>query len=212
MILILLVFLDKQAFCDPHRVACPALFCLHRDLSQLDPTPFRLVQCRAFATLPEGHTGLVPGAYHLLAGRMPVAEATREELVLSARQAFQQLIPVPPKLVGSLLEHGKGHLAWQVRWLCTGVWPTLSQLLVLQGHDPFEVWRLPKPEAIALLPATSPAAGAIRAFLQAARSYYPTEQSTEDGLQVIATGMAFMQAAHGWWQEHESTCHPQTSG
>jgi hypothetical protein len=83
-------------------------------------------------------------------------------------------------------------------------------LPVLQGHDPFKVWRLPKPEALALLPATSPAKGAIRAFFQAARTYYPTEQSTLEGLQVIATGMASLQAAHSWWQEHESTCHPQT--
>ena len=141
---------------------------------------------------------------------MPVAEATREELVLSARQAFQQLIPVPPKLLGSLLEHGNGHLAWQVRWLCTGIWPTLSQLLVLQGHDPFEVWRLPKPEALALLPATSPAGGAIRAFFHAVQTYYHTEQSIEEGLQVIATGVAFVQIAQGWWQEHENTCHPPT--
>lgn len=141
---------------------------------------------------------------------MPVAEATHEEFVLSARQAFQHLIPLPPKLLSSLLEHGKEHLVWQVRWLCTGVWPTLSQLLVLQGHDPFEIWRLPKPEAIALIPATAPAGGAIRAFFHAARTSYPTEQSTEEGLQVIATGMASLQAAHGWWQEHESTSHPQT--
>jgi hypothetical protein len=102
----------------------------------------------------EGHTGLVPGAYHVLAGNIPVAEATREELSLSARKAFAYLIPLPLSLIVSLLEQGKGHLAWTIRWLCTGVWPTLYQLLILQGHDPFAVWRLPKPQALTLLPAS----------------------------------------------------------
>jgi hypothetical protein len=199
----LLLFLNPKDFAIPTGLPLETYLALRHDPSFLDLTPFRSIQCRAFATFPEGHTGLVPGAYHVLAGNIPVAEATREELSFSARKAFAYLIPLPPSLIVSLLEQGKGHLAWTIRWLCTGVWPTLYQLLILQGHDPFAVWRLPKPQALTLLPVDVPPGQAIRAFYQAVLTYYPAEQSTEDGLRVIATGVTFLQAAHRWWQEHK---------
>jgi len=201
----LLLFMDPKDFAIPAGLPLETCLALSRDLSSLDLAPFRLIQCRAFATFPQGHTGLVPGAYHLLAGKMPVAEATREELYLSAQSAFESLIPVPPSLIGNLLEQGKGRLAWDIRWLCTSVWPTLSQLLVLQGHDPFEIWRLPKPQALTLLPVDLPTGQAIRAFYQAVLTYFPSEESTEDGLRVIATGVTFLQTAQRWWQEHRRT-------
>ena len=106
-----------------------------------------------------------------------------------------------PRFVG-LVVHGSA--------LKGGFFPGCSDIDLLLFLDqqafasPFEIWRLPK------LPATSPVRGVIRAFFQAARTYYPIELSIEEGLQVIATGMAFLQAAHGWRQEYESTCHSQT--
>jgi len=87
---------------------------------------------------PEGHTGPIPGAYPILAGRLPVAEATRNQLQESARKRIATLNPLPKYIVDSLLESGKGRLSWNIRWLCTDVWPTVYQALILQGPSYYE--------------------------------------------------------------------------
>jgi len=175
-----------------------------------EPTPFCLIQCRAFAMFPEGHTGLVPGAYHLLAGRMPIAEATLEELVLSARQTFQQLIPLPPKLLGSLMEHGKG--IWRGRY--GGCVPVSGQHSIsswfCRATIPLRCGDCRNQRRSHCFLPRAPQEGPFARFFKRRGPTTPTEQSIEEGLQVIATGMVSLQAAHGWWQEHESTCHPQT--
>jgi hypothetical protein len=119
--------------------------------------------------------GPVPGVYILLAGKLPVAEATNEQLWESARARIATLSPLPQYLVGSLLEHGKGRLAWHIRWLCTDMLPTVYQVLVLQGHDPFSMWRLPKPHAMDLLPPDTSLGQTLRAFDRAVHIYYPSE-------------------------------------
>jgi hypothetical protein len=117
------------------------------------------------------------------------------------RRTFQQLITLPPRLLGSLLEHGKGHRMGQVRWQCTGVWLTPSDPGFAGPRSLYEwkLWRLPK---LALLSATSPAGGPFARF---SSDKNPTLQSGPSlmGLQVIATGMAFLQTAHGWLQEYK---------
>ena len=177
---------------------------IQRAMSQIDPAPFRYIQCYPHSNmLPEGQTGPVPGAYLLLAGRLPVAEATRSQLQESAREKIAALNPVPQYILGCLLEHGKGRLSWNIRWLCTDVWPTVYQVLILQGHDPFSIWSLPKPQAIELMPHDTPLGQTIRAFYSAAQSYYPSEKSMEKGLAVIETGIAFLQSVKAWWLKHE---------
>jgi len=60
-------------------------------------------------------------------------------------------------------------------------------------------------QALTLLPVDLPTGQAIRAFYQAVLTYFPSEESTEDGLRVIATGVTFLQTAQRWWQEHRRT-------
>jgi len=43
----------------------------------------------------------------------------------------------------------------------------------------------------------------VRAFYQAAQTYYPLEKSIEEGLAVIETGIAFLQSVKAWWLEYE---------
>lgn len=181
---------------------------IQRDISQIDPDPFRYIQCYPISDmLPEEHTGPVPGAYHILAGRLPVAEATRSQLQESARKRIATLNPMPKYIVDSLFESGIGRLSGHIRWLCTDVWPTVYQVLVLQGHDPFTVWSLPKPEAIALMSPDTPLGQTIRDFYQAVQTYYPYEQLLTEALAVIETGIAFLQSVKAWWLEHERVLH-----
>ena len=106
---------------------------------------------------------------------------------------------------GKFLRSGIGRLSWNIRWLCTDVWPTVYQVLVLQGHDPFTIWSLPKPQALELLSPDTSLGQTIRAFYQAMQTYYPYEQLLVEALAVIETGIAFLQSIQSWWLEHEQS-------
>lgn len=72
------LFLDERAFGDHHELPFAICLAIQRDLAQIDQAPFRYIQGRAFSmTLSAGQMGPVPGAYLLLAGKLPVAEATK---------------------------------------------------------------------------------------------------------------------------------------
>jgi hypothetical protein len=194
------LYLDNRDFPVPLEI----YLSIQKEISQIDPAPFRYIQCYPHSNmLPEGHIGPIPGAYLLLAGRLPIAEATRSQLQESARKRIAALDPMPKYIVDGLLESGIGRLPWNIRWLCTDVWPTVYQVLALQGHDPFTAWSLPKPQAIALMPSDTPLGQTIRAFYQAVQTYYPSEESVAEGLAVIETGIAFLQNVKTWWLEHE---------
>ena len=181
---------------------------VQKDISRIDPDPFRYIQCYPISgILPDEHVGPVPGAYHILTGRLPVTEATRSQLQESARKRIAALNPMPKYIVDSLFESGIGRLSWNIRWLCTDVWPTVYQVLVLQGHDPFTVWSLPKPQAIELLPPDTSLGQTMRDFYQAVQTYYPHEQLLTEALVVIETGIAFLQSVKAWWMENERTLH-----
>ena len=94
--------------------------------------------------------------------------------------------------------HGRGQLALTVRTLCQVVWPVLYQVCCLRHGNGVRVWRLPKQEVIRLLPGVEPMGQAIRAFHQAVRNYYPLENSVHEALQVIETGVGFLQTVADW--------------
>ena len=55
---------------------------------RIDLAPFRYIQCYAFSgRMAAGWVGPVPGAYHVIAGRLPIPEATPDELFESARRS-----------------------------------------------------------------------------------------------------------------------------
>jgi hypothetical protein len=206
------LYLDASAFNVQGSLPFELCISIHRDLSKISPVPFRYIQCYVWLdSLPEDQVGPIPGAYHLVAGELPVAEATDQQLRDSARKALAEFDPEPVSTLHGLLSHGGGRLEMQVRWLCTDVWPKLYQVLTLQYDDAPRIWGLPKQQAIALLPQDTPLGRAIRAFYQAVQTYYPAEASVEQALAVIETGVVFLRTAKAWWIDTNSLWQPAGS-
>jgi hypothetical protein len=138
------LYLEDAAFTPEGTLPLELYLRLHRDLARIDPAPFRYIDAgvERIAPLEEGHIGPIPGAYHLIAGRLPIPEATARDLRDQATWALRRLVPMPPFLTEGLLHHGqgRGQLALTVR---KSVWPVLFQVLCLQQEDPLAVWRLP---------------------------------------------------------------------
>ncbi|MFL5732906.1 MAG: hypothetical protein ACJ78Q_06860 [Chloroflexia bacterium] len=196
------LYLENSAFKEDGRLPVELAVTIHRDLAKIDPAPFSYIQCYAFqGDGPQGWVGPIPGAYHLVAGRLPVPEATAGQLRASARESLTNLVTEPAHLANGLLDHGGGRLQRHVRLLCTEVWPVLFQVVSLRQDDPIRVWNLTKIEAMSLLPAGSALDRTIHGFYQALHDYYPTENSVEHGLAVIECGVAFLRAARSWWVE-----------
>ena len=198
------LYLHDAAFSERGHLPLDLGIAVRRDLEGVDLGPFRYVQCYARRAQPEpGLVGPIPGAYHLVAGELPVPDATAEDLRLSARKALDELDPSPSFLISKLFGPGGVRLERNLRLLCTKVWPVLYQVLTLQeaDTDPISLWCLPKAEAMDRLPHGSRLHEAIQAFYRAVQAYYPDEDSLEDALTLIQTGIAFLQSAADWRQE-----------
>jgi hypothetical protein len=194
------LYLDPAAFSENGNLPLALCLAIQRDLARISPLPFRYIQCHAYpCAMPPGRVGPVPGAYAVLAGRLPVPEASAAELRSVARTALAALEPVSPALTAALLDSGEGRLQRRARYMCTDVWPLLYQVLTLQKSDPIAIWNLPKPYAIALLASADRLGQAIRAFDAAVRSHYPDEATPEGALEIIRLGVAFMREAKTWW-------------
>lgn len=197
------LYLDRSAFTWYGQLPLELGFAVRRDLEGICLSPFRYVQCYARAGEPEENwVGPIPGAYHLVAGRLPVKEATAEDLCASARVALAELNPAPTFLQGELLGPGGVRMERNIRLLCTKVWPVLYQVLTLleQEADPIGIWCLPKEQAIERLPDNTALRDTIRAFYRAVWDYYPAEDSLENALALIERGVAFLGAASSWWR------------
>ena len=190
------LYLRDAAFSAGEPLPLEQQMAIHRDLSLIDTGPFAYIQCYAFGScFPDGWTGPVPGAYRIIAGRLPLPEATEEMLRRSASARLRTMDPWPSYLKDNLIEHGRGRLARHLRLLCTDVWPTLYQLLIVGGADAIPTWNLPKQEAMERIPADTAAGAAIRGFYRAVRAYFPDETSVADALDAVAHGLAFLAAA-----------------
>jgi hypothetical protein len=178
-------------------------FAIRRELEGIDLRPFRYVQCyvRTVQYKPD-LVGPIPGAYHLVAGRLPVPEATADDLLRSAHRALDELDATSWFIMGKLFGPGGVRLERNLRLLCTKVWPVLYQVLTLQNpdSDAIELWCLTKQEAIERLPHDAPLYDAIQAFYRAVWAYYPAEDSLENALSLIQSGLAFLQSAADWWR------------
>ena len=64
-----------------------------------------------------GHMGPVAGAYHMVYGRLPVAEATTEQIVQQAHATLARAAFLASDKTQALLDQGK--LERNVRLLCT---------------------------------------------------------------------------------------------
>jgi hypothetical protein len=184
---------------------------VQRDLAEINPFPFRYIQCyaRPCRLSPKGEKtntghdiGPTPGAYHMIAGELPVPEATTEELLERARQTLDRLQPTPPAYISTnLIEHGGYRLERITRLLCTDVWPTLYSILVLATGKPLEVWKRPKDAVIDMLPNNVPPGTEIRVFYSNVWAHYMGGKTVESALDVISSGTTFLLSAREWYNQ-----------
>ena len=190
------LYLTADAFAAHGDLPLPLGMAIQRELATINPAPFRYIQCYALTDcLRPDWIGPIPGAHHLVTGRIPVPLATADALRASAKKDLAALQPDAL----NLLSHGGGRLERMIRLHCTKVWPVLYQVVTLQQDDPIRVWNLPKDQVIGLLPTEGEVGQAIRAYDQAVRTYYPEERLVVDGLKVLETGTTFLAAAKRWW-------------
>jgi hypothetical protein len=168
---------------------------IQRDLAGIDPAPFCKVQCYAMGgRLPDGWVGPVPGSYHVIAGRATFPAPTREQLRENAAARLRAMEPFPDHLRDNLLEIlGTERLVNHARLLGTVVWPSLYNLLVVRGADPFQVWTLPKPAAMARL-GEGPPAPEYRAYYELLMARPPSACTTDDVLRILERGVAVLHA------------------
>lgn len=181
--------LDERGF-----LAFERTVAIHRELARIDPYPFGYIQCYAMGSqMRPGWVGPIPRAYAVIAGAVPVAEATAEELARGAQERVRGL-QVPPSYLGdNLLEHGGGRLDRVTRLICTDVWPLLISHLIVRKHEPVAAWNLSKPAAIAATSPAEPAGRAIRAFDKTVRAHY-ADPTVSSALDVLVAGVAFFEA------------------
>jgi hypothetical protein len=169
---------------------------IQRDLALIDPAPFCKVQCYAMGSrLPESWVGPVPGSYHVIAGRTTFPPPTREQLRENAGARLRAMEPFPDHLRDNLLEVlGAERLVNHARLLGTVVWPSLYNLLVVRGGDPFEVWTLPKPVAMARLAAGEPPEPEYRAYYESLTAHPPAACTIKDLLAILERGVGVLHA------------------
>lgn len=202
------LYLRDDAFDADGRMPFDLSFWIQRSLSVIDLGPFAYIQCYALPVTPrEGWIGPIPGAYHMIFGRLPRPEATADGLRESAINALSTMRPVPNDIANSLLTFSPARLERHARFLCTDIWPSIHHVLTLDGSDPFAAWRLPKTEAIEQLPTSELRDGAARFFQTTRRAFDPESSRLYDtarwinGLtDVIWEGVEFRKAVARWYQ------------
>ena len=172
---------------------------IHRDLTKIDIYPFSYIQCEAYQqNFQKTTTPPVPGAYHLIAGKLPIKAATNQQLKESAKRSLDHL-EVTPRFLSNLLDHGEERLTRLVRLLSTQVSPIIYHILAIEKENAIETWQLPKNEAIKLLP-TKEMRFYAEQFYESAKRFYPEKKSIEDALGMVQYGVSFFQSAKHWYQ------------
>ena len=199
------LYLEEAAFSECGHLPLDICLTIHKDLSRIDPSPFRYIQCYALPpSLSPGQIGPIPGAYHIILGELPVPEATPEQVRHSAIEALERLDPDPSRIVRHLLHHGEGRLFRELRLLCTEVWPILYQVLTLREGEVLAIWNLPKESAIEHLPVTEPIGRDIRTFYRAVKEHYANGEKVETALAAIPLGVSFLRSAKLWYEQSYS--------
>jgi hypothetical protein len=208
------LYLDRAAFTWHGQLPLALAFAIREDLAGIRLSPFRYIQCYVRTGEPHGNlVGPIPGAYHLVAGTLPIAEATDQDLRESASKALAELNPAPTFIVDELLGPGGVRLERSLRLLCTKVWPVLYQVLTLYEQEmaPVDIWCLPKEQAMERLPGNTALQDAMQRFYRAIWTYYPSEDSLEAAFSVIESGTAFLEAARSWWADFDAHHSPYIS-
>ena len=112
------LYLRDEAFSWRGQIPLELGYAIRRDLEGIRLWPFRYVQCYVRRErLEPGWVGPIPGTYHLVAGRLPVPEATADDLRRSARRALDELDATPDFIMGKLLGPGGVRLERSIRML-----------------------------------------------------------------------------------------------
>jgi hypothetical protein len=194
------LYLKESAFGENGMLPLKVYLDIHRDLGKIDINPFGYIQCDALSEkLPIDFIGPIPGAYKIVAGRLPVEEATHDQLVQSAIKSVNN-IQVVPNYFSTLLDHGKERLSRVIRLLSTQVSPTLYHVLSLTQPNAIEVWQMPKNEIIHLLPDERMRQNATQ-FYEYSKCYYLKGHSVNDALAMIEYGSAFLESVKNWYEK-----------
>ncbi len=197
------VYLRSEAFTFYSQLPLELCSAIQRDLALIDPHPFGYIQGYALPPVQRpAFIGPIPGAYHMLTGRLSVPEANESDLQRSAHEKLATIDERIAYYCQGLLDHGSGKLERLVRFLCTDIWPTLYSLLTIGEQDGLRIWRLPKTATIALLKQGSELAQTAHAFYDSLHVYYPQANSVDNAIGVIERGIAFFQAARTWWHKY----------
>jgi hypothetical protein len=192
------LFLKKSIFEENGMLPLDLYLKIHHDLAKIQTTPFRYIQCKALSNpLPDGYIGPVPGTYKIVAGTMPIQEATNEQLKQSAHESLSHLYDTPNYL-SALLDHGKDRLTHLIRLLCTKVSSLVYQVLSLEHENAIQIWNMPKNMAIRCLP-TEKLKSHAEAFYIHAKSYYPQETSIYDALEMVKYAVLFFDNIKKWY-------------
>ena len=181
---------------------------IHRELARINLSPFQYIQCYA---LPDklteadgkGFMGPLPNTYHMLAGELPIPEATEKEALDQAHYYLLNLQEDPIRARSQLLQHGGGRLERLVRLICTDVWPALYHTVALKSDKPLSVWAHQKQDVISLLTDIE-LKQAIQHFYKVVSAYYSNEQSTENALAVIQQGLEFIRLVKAKYVHNQS--------
>lgn len=190
-----MLFLDDSAFregCLPLQISVS----IHRDLSRIDPRPFAYIQCYALPPrMPDGQYGPIPSSYHVLAGQLPVPEATTEDVRRDARTTLNGFRAGAPY---GLLFQGPGLLERDLRLMWSWVRKVVFSVLAFERDDVLRVSALPTSEAIGLL-GDPQLRREVMAFHQTVRRYYTADRSVDLALEAIGQGVACLASAKRWW-------------
>ena len=198
------LFLAEDVFDSDERLPLALGLAIQRDLAGIPLGPFQYIQCYARSPQPrDGMGGPISGAYDILLGSLPIPEASAEDLRASARSALASLRPTPDYIASGLLTYSMPRLERHARLMCTDVWPYMYHVLSLTEPDPIAMWRLPKMDAITMLPSTMGLRLEAEAFLRAVRSGYAGERSPDQLLPILAQGVAFRAAVVDWHRARE---------
>ena len=171
---------------------------IQRELAAIDPAPFAYIQGYVHAdAIRAGWIGPVPGAYTVIAGRLPIAEAAAAELAAAARRDLAEIPARLASLPQGLLDTGRGSLERRVRLLLTDVWPALRQVVALQTAEAIAAWQMTKEEAIDALEGEALRTTG-RAVHEAAWALSAEIDSLDAQLAVMQTGADFLAAAGAW--------------
>jgi hypothetical protein len=205
--------LRREAFDEGGQIPLKTAVAIHRELAAIDLGIVSYIQCfPLYPGLRGEWVGPIPGAFHVVAGKLSVAPATAEHLLRDAHARLANLGPLPFDIANGLTDCGLGRLDRLIRLLATDVWPALYQVLTCATGDPLHVWTLPKDRAIELVPDGESPGVELRRFYRAMMARSAGDRSVENGLEIIVAGTGFLQGAGAWYAEFSRSHAVRTVG